>query len=320
MNLTTCHLCQSTRVKRLKPFGRHIEYQVVECRSCHAQRVDPFPSQATLAAFYHEYHHSDITEAEFESLLQYADVMARRLVSYTKGWATGSRPPRFVDVGGASGFLAVAMSRYGVLASTQDVSSNAARYVAQTGNGQVTILNATLDELVQRGERFDLVNASQVIEHVVDVRAFLDALVSLCEPGGLLFLDTPNNEAIIWKFKNAVRHYTGRSDFYNALRPPEHLWGFTKTGLHALFQQCGLRVLGLTDYGLGDPAYQPASRAWYRPLGEYVRLARGHYSGFNTAKQVFALADRMAFSRLLHRGGGLSAVLAVPSSCAQPNA
>jgi 2-polyprenyl-6-hydroxyphenyl methylase/3-demethylubiquinone-9 3-methyltransferase len=53
----------------------------------------------------------------------------------------------------------------------------------------------TVEEMDVR-ERFDIVLAMEVIEHVVDVGAFLDRCASMLKPGGLMVVSTLNRN---WK-------------------------------------------------------------------------------------------------------------------------
>ena len=46
-----------------------------------------------------------------------------------------------------------------------------------------------------KGQTFDVVVASEVLEHVADVGSFLRTCRSLCKPGGLLILSTLNRTA-----------------------------------------------------------------------------------------------------------------------------
>ena len=49
-----------------------------------------------------------------------------------------------------------------------------------------------VEELVAEGQRFPVVTALEVIEHVPDAEAFVAALADLVVPGGLLFVSTMN--------------------------------------------------------------------------------------------------------------------------------
>jgi 2-polyprenyl-6-hydroxyphenyl methylase/3-demethylubiquinone-9 3-methyltransferase len=51
---------------------------------------------------------------------------------------------------------------------------------------------ATAEEMASAGERFDVVMALEVVEHVTDVRAFVSTCAALMKPGGLMIASTIN--------------------------------------------------------------------------------------------------------------------------------
>ena len=56
----------------------------------------------------------------------------------------------------------------------------------------VTYRQATIEQLVAEGQRFDIVLAMEVVEHVADVEEFVRACTAAVKPGGLLFMATLN--------------------------------------------------------------------------------------------------------------------------------
>ena len=50
----------------------------------------------------------------------------------------------------------------------------------------------TAEDLVEKGEQFDVVFALEIIEHVADVEKFISACSKLVKPNGLLFIATMN--------------------------------------------------------------------------------------------------------------------------------
>ena len=50
----------------------------------------------------------------------------------------------------------------------------------------------TAEALAEAGEKFDMVLAMEVVEHVVDVKVFVSACASMVKPGGLMIAATLN--------------------------------------------------------------------------------------------------------------------------------
>ncbi len=89
-----------------------------------------------------------------------------------------------------------------------------------------------IDEL-DGNERFDLVTATEVIEHVEDPRRFVESLVGLLKPDGHLVLTTPNIECPEF-------HLFGRQCHH--LVAPSHVNFFSIDTLGRLGRRCGLEV------------------------------------------------------------------------------
>src|SRR5687767_3334332 len=69
-----------------------------------------------------------------------------------------------------------------------DTNPKEIEYVRSRGfRGVVT----SLDALGATGERFDCVLASHLIEHIIDIDAFLRQVSACLAPGGLLLVETP---------------------------------------------------------------------------------------------------------------------------------
>jgi 2-polyprenyl-6-hydroxyphenyl methylase/3-demethylubiquinone-9 3-methyltransferase len=56
----------------------------------------------------------------------------------------------------------------------------------------VNYRNETIEAVVARGETFDMVLAMEVVEHVADVQAFVNACAAAVKPGGALAMATLN--------------------------------------------------------------------------------------------------------------------------------
>ncbi len=105
---------------------------------------------------------------------------------------------RLLDVGCGAGLAAEAFAGlgYDVLGIDAAPAPIAAATAHAAGSGlPVSYRATTADALVAAGDRFPVVTALEVIEHVADPADFLRTLAALLAPGGQLFLSTINRTA-----------------------------------------------------------------------------------------------------------------------------
>jgi 2-polyprenyl-6-hydroxyphenyl methylase/3-demethylubiquinone-9 3-methyltransferase len=101
---------------------------------------------------------------------------------------------RFLDIGCGGGLLSEPMARLGAEVVAADPSEqNIKTAIVHAGTQSLTIdyRVATAEQLADR-ERFDVILAMEVIEHVKDQAAFVATCATMLRPRGLLFLATLN--------------------------------------------------------------------------------------------------------------------------------
>jgi 2-polyprenyl-6-hydroxyphenyl methylase/3-demethylubiquinone-9 3-methyltransferase len=100
-----------------------------------------------------------------------------------------------LDVGCGAGLLAEPLARLGAKVTAVDASPEVIAVARDHAAGQGLAIDYRHAGVEAVEGRFDLVTAMEVIEHVSDPRAFLDALSGRLAPGGLMILSTPNRTA-----------------------------------------------------------------------------------------------------------------------------
>ena len=102
---------------------------------------------------------------------------------------------RMLDIGCGGGILCEPLSRLGAQMVGADPAAKnieaARRHAAQSGlavDYRVTVA----EELADAGERFDVVLAMEVVEHVADVPLFVRRCAEMVKPGGLMIAATLN--------------------------------------------------------------------------------------------------------------------------------
>ena len=113
-------------------------------------------------------------------------------------------------------------------------------------NNKVPISNTPLDAIT---EKFDVVTAHQVIEHVEDPLTFMKKIITLVKPGGIIHLELPNQKSLTAKLRKISSRF---SNDYGFIQPPMHLRAYCDKTIEYLFNSLNLEskmifVCGNTD-------------------------------------------------------------------------
>ncbi len=142
-----------------------------------------------------------------------------------------SPPMKVLDVGCGTGVNAQAIAAKGHRVWGVDVSPVAIeRFRARGYEGEVCNLNAGLPFA---DSSFDLVFASEIIEHVADTERFLAEIFRVLRSGGRLVMSTPNSAFWVYRLLGLL----GKT--VSELQHPGHLRFFSKAGLIEAMTESG---------------------------------------------------------------------------------
>jgi 2-polyprenyl-6-hydroxyphenyl methylase/3-demethylubiquinone-9 3-methyltransferase len=147
-----------------------------------------------------------------------------------------------LDIGCGGGILAEPLARLGAAVVGIDPSDSniavAQRHAAQS-QLKIDYRNSSAEALAADGEAFDVVLAMEVVEHVTDLNAFIDAAGALTKPSGLLFVATLNRT--IKSFALAI---VGAEYILRWLPRGTHQWDkfVTPNELEIAIEQGGLHI------------------------------------------------------------------------------
>ena len=103
---------------------------------------------------------------------------------------------RILDIGCGAGLLCEPFTRLGAQVIGVDPSATniaAAKLHADKGHLSIDYRCTTVEQMDVR-ERFDIVLAMEVIEHVADVGVFLNRCAAMLKPGGMMVVSTLNRK------------------------------------------------------------------------------------------------------------------------------
>jgi len=155
--------------------------------------------------------------------------------------ATALKGLRILDVGCGGGLMSEPLARLGAQVVGVDASPGniaAARLHAKSQGVAVDYRLGDPTDVLEPGERFDVVLALEVVEHVSDVPAFVDTVASGVKPGGLLFASTIDRT-----WKSFVFAIVGAEYVLRVLPRGTHQWArFVRpTELAAAVRRSGLQ-------------------------------------------------------------------------------
>ena len=150
---------------------------------------------------------------------------------------------RILDIGCGGGVLSEPLARLGAeVVGADPVETNiaaAAHHAAQTGLA-IDYRATTAEALAEAGERFDVVLAMEVVEHVADFHLFVETTAALVKPGGLMFVATLNRT-----MKSFALAIVGAEYILRWIPRGTHQWDkfITPDELEIALEQSGLRVI-----------------------------------------------------------------------------
>ena len=96
---------------------------------------------------------------------------------------------------------------------------------------KIPILESEFKEIE---EKFDIITAHQVLEHVENPITFINQILRILRPGGILHLEVPNNLSITSSLRkiSPILSYD-----YGFIQPPMHMRAYSSYTIKQLFEK-----------------------------------------------------------------------------------
>lgn len=161
-----------------------------------------------------------------------------------------------LDIGCGGGILSESMAKMGARVKGIDVVSKSLQVASHHSMSQklnIEYRECTAEELAQDKQRYDVVLNMEVVEHVVELPAFMQSCALLLKPGGITFVATINRNPISWLFAIVGAEYIlrwlprGTHRWSKFVKPVELAKLITENRLH-LKAKIGVRINPFTRH------------------------------------------------------------------------
>jgi SAM-dependent methyltransferase len=175
---------------------------------------------------------------------------------------------RLLDIGVGRGELLRAAIEEGWEAVGIEPSPEFARYATNYSGAEV--IPRAIEECTFEDASFDVVVLGAVLEHLYNPNETIREIARILRPGGVLFVDVPNEGGLYFRLGNIYERLRGRNWVVNLAPtfPPFHIFGFTPRALRALLAKHGLVPAQWRVYG--GRSLVPSGDSL---LGNFERLA-----------------------------------------------
>lgn len=240
-----CPVCGSRIAKRIGARGgrahregKGVETQVVRCKDCEVFYTQPTlipesnPYAKESADEYFQLHDSRKKILQGEALAAFAEKVLA---------GTG----KMLELGCGRGELLVGAANRGWVVYGVEMTKDFAE-VARTHGVEVEC--SSIQECKLLNQTYDVVLLAAILEHLYDPLETLKRVRNALRPGGLIFIDVPNESSLTMRVGNMYMRARGKDWSVNLSPtfPPFHVVGFSPASLRRVLNSLGFRIHTLT--------------------------------------------------------------------------
>ena len=209
---------------------------VVQCKKCGHYYMTPVVASDLMDKYYSIINSEFYHNAGIDSEINYNE---KEYDDYYKIISAIKPGGKVLEVGCGKGMLLNLLKKKGY--DTYGIEPSPVAYKYAKESLKLNVDNQFLHNSRFRNEKFDVVILIDVVEHILNMRPFLDDLKSVLKEGGLIFIGTGNIDSFNARFagNNWFYYYTW-----------EHVSFFTDTTMRTLLQQNGFKDIKVRKISL----------------------------------------------------------------------
>jgi 2-polyprenyl-3-methyl-5-hydroxy-6-metoxy-1,4-benzoquinol methylase len=220
-----CPACQNSENIEL---GKKNGFRMLNCKNCRSIYSSYLPV-GEEAENYDDYY--------TEENLNVPDFIQKILGEIIDGFAPHFSSGRLLDIGFGSAILMQVAREKGWQATGVEVSRPAIEHAEKLG---FEVFHGELVEAKYPDGFFDVVTASEIIEHCPQPELLLNEVIRILRPGGLFWATTPSAKGLTYRLIGLD---------WTTICPPEHLQLFSKKAIRLMLKNAGFSHAAIQTYG-----------------------------------------------------------------------
>jgi SAM-dependent methyltransferase len=265
----TCPACCSISC-RFK--GRKNEFGIFLCRDC--QTLFTFCENGAERFDYNVYWDEKNLSAPL-----FVDGRLKQIIS---GFAKYRQNNRLLDVGCGAGSLVMAAIQAGWRAEGIEISQPAVDFLRQK---DLPIFHGELAMARFPDNSFDVVTASELLEHLPEPLKLLGEIARILRPGGLFWATTPHGQGVSARLLGAD---------WTVVTPPEHLHLFSIKGMKILLEKAGFNQVKIYTHGTNP--FEIVNTLTNK-ISSHNYLGVNSEQGFNRIETSYKLNEALSTSK-----------------------
>ena len=198
-------------------------YFYYKCHNCTALFFHPRPPLQILTKYYR----SDFEYTAGEANEEQNRLRAGKILAKLKEF--NSRGRKLLDIGSGFGYFLDEANNLNFRVSGVEPAKKIYK-TAINLRLKTKVKNLSFEKYYERykSQTFDFITLTHLIEHIPYPHDFITKVLDLLNPGGILYIETPNLNSRLFKAEKTN---------YTFLTPPDHIWLFSLASLKFLFKK-----------------------------------------------------------------------------------
>lgn len=273
-NIKKCPICNGEKSRNVGTKGDFSLQACAKCKSLFAVKV----SAQTQSFSYDDYYD--------ESNLAIPDFVHQRLDEIVSEFAPFRKNGCLLDVGCGAGVFLSAAKKAGWQAEGVEVSKPSVEHLHSQG---FKVFHGTLEEAKFPDNHFDVVIATEVLEHVTEPKPLVEEIARILRPGGLFWGTTPHGKGLSAKMIGTE---------WSVIAPPEHLQLFSVAGMKNMFKESGFSQIEINTGATNPFELMAVLRKKLSKNSKSKEAAKYNEQNFNRVESSYELNESLSKSSL----------------------